>query len=374
MADKEQIIKTISKMKEKLSSIDKFKDVIENAKVTSSISESNTSPESNISYIDPKSTAVPISEKIYTPSLYPNLNSTTIRVEQKALPNLDYYTIRAERQNCNLLYKVNNNFKYTDEQNVWRNDVLFNRNDSRFTDKNKTPYMNIKDIVNIYSDPLIYEKTPIKWPSYVKYIYYTQNSLNEKSVQVSKTTNLYLNYCLENQGYACLYRIGYYRIYELITKLKQFVSTKDVADEFINEQNLYIKSAGQLETWWYNDNFKEIVYNFNFSNTPITRVPVNETQITDIRYRDLFDYIPICMIPKNNSKFDSSNITYPDPSNSYVSNICYHKNNCHDNSCSEHNEYARNYHRFHLKHYENQPYYSFNYSQLIDINDLINYN
>lgn len=365
MADnKDKIIDLISNFKFD-KQLNKFQDVIQNAEVTSSMSKpfinNLKTPNSPGDLNTPKVTEI-------IPSLYPEISNFNTEIPK--YPNTDFYSSYAEGNRLNIFYRLIFKPKFTDEELEWRNNYLFDRTNPRFTGKEDAGSL-INDSVTINTDPLIFEEGPVAWPSYVKHIYYTPNTLYGTYVQVSKSTNLYLNYCFQYQNFASFFRTGYYVMYNAMSKIQSGMTINDVKNKFINKDMIYKKSYGQIETWFNNE--EKIVHNFNVEDSQIKRIPVNEVQLTQFRYKDLFDYIPICMIPREYSVYEPLDIKYPDPRNCVMSNICYHKNNCHDFSCMEDNDTGMFY-KAHAKHNENEPYYSFSRTQLLDINEFLNYN
>jgi hypothetical protein len=232
-------------------------------------------------------------------------------------------------------YKINypNNFDY--ETNKYRNNYLFNFNHSRF----------YKDNTRLEFDPLIYTNEVQQWPDFIKYIYYTDNTMDKKLVQLSYLTNLYLNICFSKQNYCSLHRIGYYMIYDIISTNQSEIDPYDFFKAYIKQNNLNFHNTDVF----YSDKIQNMI---NFKYRPIIKYPINDIQPTNWAYKNFFDYIPICHIP-----YDHLTLI--------TNNICYHKANCHDSLCKTHNN--NNLYMAHL-HYDLQSYYDA--LKVIDIDKL----
>lgn len=204
-------------------------------------------------------------------------------------------------------HKIKNKYTFTYEQNKYRNTFLFNFDHSRFfTNNTKHDF-----------DPLIYTDKKYKWPEFVKYIYYTNMTADNKIVQLSYINNLYLNLCFSKQNYASLYRTGFFMVYDIISINKNSVTSKDIFENIttndLDSRNIEI---------FYKTKYQNFI---NFKYNDLIKVHVNEKQITDWSYKNFFDYIPICFMPYNEETL-------------ITSDICFHNDNCHDSLCYMHNK------------------------------------
>lgn len=293
-------------------------------------------------------------------SLYPDLRNTVTPEEKKT--NEQLFELNAKRKYSNIKFFYTFEPTYNDEQINYRNDFLFNPNATRLLMNN----------ISLNLDPLIYDsvtENKYMWPSDIDFIYYTNNTYDGKYVQVSIPVNLYLNRCFKKQNFSTLYRVGYYAIYTLMSLKSDIIDTNYVKNFFDTEENIAIRSDGFVETFYRDEG---IIRNDNGDIRDFVRVPVGEKQLSNYRYKNLFDYIPICHIPPKFSFFSPINYEYYDKLDTIImSNICHHKNNCHDYNCGQHN-LNKNISRFdyHTYHFHEEPYHRFDRKQLIDISFL----
>lgn len=231
-----------------------------------------------------------------------------------------------------------NSFNY--DTNNYRNNFLFNFNHSRF----------YKDNTRLEFDNLIYINKIHKWPEYVKYIYYTNITMDKKLVQLSYISNLYLNKCFLQQKYCSLHRIGFYMIYDIISKNKSSIDNNAFLKSYISLEKINFHNTDVF----YENKIQNMI---NFRYRDIIKYNISDTQPTNWAYKNFFDYIPICYIPNNHISL-------------VTSNLCFHKTNCHDTLCKTHNKEIL--YTSHL-HYDLQSYYDINSLEIIDIYKLSSY-
>lgn len=256
----------------------------------------------------------------------------------------------------NYIYKKKFIKEYSKEEEDYRNFFLFNYNEDRFFncgEKNEF-------------DPLIFQNDFKLYPGFVKRIYYTKNTPDNKIVRLSRLTNLYLNMCFENQNFAAFYRVMYYPLYELMTKKLKEINEEDVKSFFIKDN--MIKNYGNIEIYYKKEN--KIIRDLDYNHLDIISYDIKDIQPTFWEYKNFYDYIPICFIPPNYYEQIPFLKHYPECQNLLMSNICFHNNNCHDYWCKTHNYNENQSINYVHNHDFFQELYKFNKNQLIDIDEL----
>lgn len=315
--------------------------------------------------------------------LYPNLNILNIPTPASTLikkkkTNEETFEMMAKRlkNKDNIIFSTHFLSDLTHQQSEFRNNILFNHDDTRFTLSGET----------FEFDPWLYNnvsKNDINWPFFVKNIYYTTNHYNNKLVQLSIPNQLYLNQCFSHQNFATLFKIGFYPIYYLMSKCESNISSDYVKNYFNNENVIPLLFSVFGETFYRDENK---IKSKSSEIHDLVSTPVGEPYLSNYRYKDFFDYIPVCHIPPLFYEFTPIPIPWPsDINNVVMSNICFHKNNCHDYECSNHNFsiihdnrgnidmntlYIPQYNS-HLQHYDNEPIHNFEKGKLIDVNRLV---
>lgn len=253
--------------------------------------------------------------------------------------------LKYNNQDCVDFFLRHNEKEYTDEEKKFRNDILFNTDHERFKSQ---------------LDPWLFvEQKDIVWPNYVKKIYYTRLTPYKSLVRLSYSTNLYLNKLFQTQDFAPVLRIFFCPIYEMTSSLLREPTRQDVFNTFVNED--FIMNYGNVEI--INRDTELIERDFHPNDKEIFSKNVEEEQLTNIAYRSFFDYIPICMCPHKENK-NYNDILFSD--------ICFHKNNCHDNSCTTHNTKNISYKNAH-EHSESEEMYNINEEQLIKCKSLMKF-
>lgn len=262
--------------------------------------------------------------------------------------NIDNY-INKTNLVCNYVFDQKYNITYTPDQIKFRNDVIFNMDDERFDDNDEyDPWL-----FNRYSNQI--------WPDYVKNVYYTKLTPNGKIARLSYLTNLFLNKAYETQNFVPFIRLFYHPIYVLASKLCRKPIIKDIKDEYITEK--YITDFGNIEILHRDKNI--IQRDFDRNPKKMIKVPVDEPQPSYYAYKNFFDYVPICFLPPKHNEVSGNE--YDNPRNLIMSNICFHKHNCHDYWCTTHNKTNKQSYINKHTHDDNQVYYEFKPEQIIDI-------
>lgn len=230
-----------------------------------------------------------------------------------------------------------------------QHDIIYNSNHERFINS---------------MDTWIYEPTRINFPLYVKKIWYIQ--IDNKVVQLSRLVNIFLNYVFQNQNSTVLQYVGENNLYNLMIELNKYpLDIDDIKTKFINKESFF-----ELNNSYYIYNFSNVTkykVEFNLRIYDLLSTNIKEPTLTNWRFKDLYDFIPVCGICPEIDNEDLFNIS----SNAKFSNICFHLNNCHDKYCLEHNknQIDTSYFRRKYKHSHNKyfPIYQISDNQRIDI-------
>lgn len=270
---------------------------------------------------------------------------------QKSYQNIDSY-LSKNNQVCHYIFDKKNKKNYNKTECMFRNDVIFNPEHERF---------------NSIFDPWIFvSHANIEWPSYVTKLYYTKLTPTGNLIRLSYATNLYLNKLFQVQDFAPVLRLFHYPIYELASKLLRQPTFEDIKNEFINEA--FILEYGNIEII---EKSGIIRRDFNLDVKQLISYDINEEQPTIIACNSFFDYIPICFNPPR--KNERGEIYFENWKNMIFSNICFHKNDCHDNWCATHNPYNISFLHKH-DHYPNQEFFKLENTQTLDFCQYINNN
>lgn len=228
--------------------------------------------------------------------------------------NTKDYILR-NSQPCNTIFDKNKTSGYTRSEEAYRNDVIFNLEHERFENGTLDPW-------------LFTDQKDIAWPSYVKNFYYTRLTPTQELVRLSQTTILYFNKLFEYNDYAPVLRIFHYPIYEMVSNLQRPPVPADIRDTFVCEK--YVNGPGNVEVCFRDGSIRR---DFSHKRKHFLAIPVNEEQPTTIGYKMFHDYIPICFhVPRQ----DGDKIHFDDPETLFMSNICFHRDGCHDTWCSTH--------------------------------------
>lgn len=305
-------------------------------------------------------------DKTQTESLYPieELNEVKRGIDEQVLAdildksktqrsykNTEAYLSRNE-QICNYVFDKKQKKNYNKAELIYRNDVIFNLKHERYVD--------------IYDPWLFVSHKNIQWPNYVTKLYYTKLTPSGFLVRLSYSTNLYLNKVFQNQDFAPMLRILHYPIYELASKLLRQPTFEDIRREFINEE--FIMEYGNVEIMYTSGRIQR---DFNQEDKKLISYDIKDKQPTNIACNSFFDYVPICFNPPQ--KKSNGEIFFENPKNLILSNICFHKNDCHDNWCETHNKHSISFLYKH-EHYPKQPYFKHTDANTLDFCQYINKN
>jgi hypothetical protein len=270
---------------------------------------------------------------------------------QRIHKNTEAY-LASNNQVCHYIFDKKNKKNYNKVESNYRNDVIFNPKHERFT--------------SIYDPWLFVSHEGIEWPDYVTKLYYTKLTPTGDLVRLSYSTNLYLNKLFKTQSFAPVLRIFHYPIYELASKLLRQPTLEDIKREFITEE--FIMDYGNVEIIERSGNIKR---DFNIEDKTLTIYDINAEQPTEIAYNSFFDYIPICFNPPQ--KNEHGEIYFEDPKNLIMSDICFHKDDCHDNWCETHNCNNISFLNKH-EHYHHQTQFKPESQQILNFCQYINNN
>lgn len=306
---------------------------------------------------------------------FPELEKEVFRT-----PKREVFETFAQHKRNNFVFSMYIKKELTPEEELYQNNILFNTEHERFKKSNGTS-------IPFNEDPLIFERGDEKWPDYVKYIYYTKDNFHEdRLVQLSRLSNLYLNKCFTKQPSVLMTRTGYYSIYYLYTKSKN-KTQEEVKNMLLTKEFLYDNSYIFNETFYNDDNYNKIYIYQHRACKDLIKYPVNSIQPTNLRYKNYYDYVPVCgFVQDNLLKLMGNSDTYINPRKCYMSNICFHNidTNCHHFTCAEHNfiknKKMNTQTSFHVSYPEHRgiteapygdifwkPLYIFNKNQLLDV-------
>lgn len=270
---------------------------------------------------------------------------------QKTYKNTEAYLNKNE-QICHYVFDKNNKKHYSKTVEVFRNDVIFNTNHERY--------------INEYDPWIFVSHNNVEWPDYVTKLYYTKLTPFGFIARLSYSSNLYLNMAFQNQNFAPMLRIMHYPIYELASKLLRKPEFEDIQKEFVNEK--FIMNYGNVEIIYDSGRIQR---DFNKEEKTIISYDITDKQPTNIAFNSFYDYVPICFNPPQRDENDK--VFYEDPKNLVLSNICFHKNDCHDNWCETHNNNRISFLNKH-NHYQEQPYFKQSEIQTLSFCQYINKN
>lgn len=228
--------------------------------------------------------------------------------------NTKDYILR-NSQPCNTIFDKTKTSGYTRSEELYRNNIIFNPEHERFSNGTLDPW-------------LFTDHKDIEWPSYVKNFYYTRLTPTQELVRLSQTTILYFNKLFECYDYAAVLRVFHYPIYEMVSNLQRPPVPSDIRDKFICEK--YVNGPGNIEICFKDGSVRR---DFSHKKKNFLTVPVTEEQPTTIAYKMFYDYVPICFhVPHK----EGESHYFEDPESVYMSNICFHKDDCHDTWCTTH--------------------------------------
>ncbi|AKS26450.1 hypothetical protein DLEV_159 [Diachasmimorpha longicaudata entomopoxvirus] len=211
--------------------------------------------------------------------------------------------LEAYHKNCKILLLLYNN--------SFLNPIK-KRSEELFKDTTIVEKLFVDDNFRPDIDTMLYDKTPVKWPSYVKQIYYTRETHDGKIRQVSVPVNLFLNKANNARKLVTLQSVGYVNTLLLFLKYGQ-ITQEDFRREF------FTKTFFQQPARFVHDFF----YDPLLVSLQSTRIdsPLLSTE----RYKDFFDYIPTCYIPSKRYSYK-----FRDTEEIMVSDFCFHHSSgCH---------------------------------------------
>ena len=289
-------------------------------------------------------------EDIYHSNIEDILDKSKLKEQRK---NIDKY-LSKNNHVCHYIFDKKKKNNYTMSENVFRNSVVFNFKHERFNN-------------NVHDPWLFTSLKNVKWPDFVTRLFYTKLTPTGNLVCLSYVTNLYLNKLFLTQSYAPVLRLFHYPIYELASKLSREPTFEEIKREYINET--FIMEHGNIEVIEKSGN---IIRDFNTETPKKMRVyDINDEQPTDIAFCSFYDYVPICFY--FSKKNENGVYNFEDPNKLIFSNICFHKNNCHDYWRETHNPYSIS-HLYKHPHLENQPLFDIKDQKSLDFYQYINNN
>lgn len=271
----------------------------------------------------------------------------------KTYKNTENYLLN-NGQVCHYIFDKRQKTDYTKQQLNFRDNVIFNTSHERFGN-------------DIYDPWLFTSLENVKWPSFVKKLYYTKLTPNGSLVMLSYTSNLYLNKLFISQKYAPVLRLFHHLIYELASKLMREPRFEDIKREYVNEK--FIMETGNIELIEESGKITRDFNNIDFKHLIV--YDIKDKQPTEIAFTSFYDYIPICFNPPQRKQ--NGEVFFEDPKNLIFSNICFHKDNCHDNWCETHNKHCIS-NAYKHEHYINQPLFKLEEQKTLDFYQYINNN